>query len=151
VVVVGRLEHAELVDLLPACEAQVVPSTFPEAFGMVAAEAAACGVLPVSAGHSGLAEVTAQLREVVPAEAAAWLSFDVGPDAVRELADDLVGWLEAGEGLRATTRRGARGHRAGAVLVGGGSPRRHLGRPRGPWNICHHPSPRPYRVPAPWG
>ena len=30
-----------------------MPSTFPEAFGMVAAEAAACGVLPLSAGHSG--------------------------------------------------------------------------------------------------
>ena len=37
----GRLEHSDLPDLLPACEAQVVPSTFPEAFGMVAAEAAA--------------------------------------------------------------------------------------------------------------
>ena len=39
----GRLEHDDLPDLLPACEAQVVPSTFPEAFGMVAVEAAACG------------------------------------------------------------------------------------------------------------
>ena len=29
-------------------------STFPEAFGMVAVEAAACGALPVSAGHSGM-------------------------------------------------------------------------------------------------
>src|SRR5262249_22643288 len=47
VVMAGRLEHEELVELLPACDALVVPSTFPEAFGMVAAEAAACGVLPV--------------------------------------------------------------------------------------------------------
>ena len=54
----GRLEHDELAELLPACEALVVPSTFPEAFGMVAAEAAACGALPVSAAHSGLAEVS---------------------------------------------------------------------------------------------
>ena len=46
----GRLEHDDLPDLLPACEAQVMPSTFPEAFGMVAAEAAACGALPLSAG-----------------------------------------------------------------------------------------------------
>ena len=45
----GRLEHSDLPDLLPACEAQVVPSTFPEAFGMVAVEAAACGALPLSA------------------------------------------------------------------------------------------------------
>jgi glycosyltransferase involved in cell wall biosynthesis len=46
VVLTGRLEHEELAPLLAACEAQVVPSTFPEAFGMVAAEAAACGALP---------------------------------------------------------------------------------------------------------
>ena len=42
----GRLEHEELTDVLPAAEAFAMPSTFPEAFGMVAAEAAACGVLP---------------------------------------------------------------------------------------------------------
>ena len=35
----GRLEHEELAELLPACEALVVPSTFPESFGMVAVEA----------------------------------------------------------------------------------------------------------------
>ncbi|MEA2285982.1 MAG: holliday junction helicase RuvA, partial [Solirubrobacteraceae bacterium] len=36
VVLTGRLEHDDLADLLPACEALVTPSTFPEAFGMVA-------------------------------------------------------------------------------------------------------------------
>ena len=66
VVFTGRLEHEELADLLPACEALVVPSTFPEAFGMVAAEAAACGVLPLSAAHSGLAEVSDALARAVP-------------------------------------------------------------------------------------
>src|SRR4051794_40568264 len=79
---VGRLEHDELADLLPACEAMVVPSTFPEAFGMVAAEAAACGVLPVSAGHSGLAEVSRTLAAAVPDEAAGLLSFPVDDRAV---------------------------------------------------------------------
>ncbi len=53
----GRLDHGELADLLPAAEAMAVTSTFPEAFGMVAAEAAACGALPVVANHSGLGEV----------------------------------------------------------------------------------------------
>ena len=66
----GRLEHAELADVLPAAEAMVVPSTFPEAFGMVAAEAAACGALPVVAGHSGLAEVARALAAAVPAAGA---------------------------------------------------------------------------------
>jgi len=104
VVVVGRLEHAELADLLPACEAQVVSSTFPEAFGMVAAEAAAVGVLPISAAHSGLAEVTTLLAREVPPQARPWLSFPVGPSSVRDLADRIVAWLEADEALREATR-----------------------------------------------
>src|SRR4051794_10030690 len=104
VVLTGRLEHDELAPLLAACEAQVVPSTFPEAFGMVAAEAAACGVLPVSAAHSGLAEVTAALAAAVPAAAQPWLSFAVGDGAVRELAGRLVAWLRAPDDLRARTR-----------------------------------------------
>jgi glycosyltransferase involved in cell wall biosynthesis len=104
VVVVGRLEHDELVDVLPTCEAQVVSSTFPEAFGMVAAEAAAVGVLPVSAGHSGLAEVSGQLARTVPAEAAPWLSFPLDGDPVRGLADRVVAWLRAPEAVRSATR-----------------------------------------------
>ena len=47
--------------LVPLADAVVVPSVLPEAFGMVAAEAAACGVVPIVAGHSGLAEVAAAL------------------------------------------------------------------------------------------
>ena len=43
--------------LLPLADACVVPSIFPEAFGMVAAEAAAAGCPPLVARHSGLAEV----------------------------------------------------------------------------------------------
>jgi glycosyltransferase involved in cell wall biosynthesis len=89
----GRLEHDDLPALLPACEAQVMPSTFPEAFGMVAAEAAACGVLPLSAGHSGMAEVTAVLAPALPEELRPLLSFDVGPTAVDQIADKLVAWL----------------------------------------------------------
>ena len=57
----------------------MVPSTFPEAFGMVAAEAAACGVLPVSAAHSGLAEVSRALAAAVPPPSAALLAFPLGP------------------------------------------------------------------------
>ncbi len=100
----GRLDHAELADLLPACEAMAVTSTFPEAFGMVAAEAAACGVLPVVANHSGLGEVARTLAAGVPEQARGWLSFEVGPTAVVELAEALSGWLGAPEDLRAATR-----------------------------------------------
>jgi glycosyltransferase involved in cell wall biosynthesis len=104
VTIVGRLDHGELADLLPLCEAQVVPSTFPEAFGMVAAEAAACGALPVSAAHSGLAEVSRELAAAVPAQARDLLAFGLGPDAVRDLAARLIGWLEIDPEVRARTR-----------------------------------------------
>jgi glycosyltransferase involved in cell wall biosynthesis len=89
----GRLEHDDLPYLLPAVEAQVMPSTFPESFGMVAAEAAACGALPLSANHSGMAEVTATLAPALPDQLRPLMSFDVGPGAVREIADKLVTWL----------------------------------------------------------
>jgi glycosyltransferase involved in cell wall biosynthesis len=89
----GRLEHDDLPALLLACEAQVMPSTFPEAFGMVAAEAAACGVLPLSAGHSGMAEVTAALAPTLPEQLRPLLSFEVGPRAVDQIAEKLVAWL----------------------------------------------------------
>lgn len=104
VVLSGRLDHEELAELLPACEAMVVPSTFPEAFGMVAAEAAACGVLPVSAAHSGLAEVSNALAAVVPEPLAALLSFPVDDGAVRALAGCLTGWLDADPELRELAR-----------------------------------------------
>jgi glycosyltransferase involved in cell wall biosynthesis len=106
VVLTGRLDHEELAELLPACEAIVVPSTFPEAFGMVAAEAAACGVLPISAAHSGLAEVSEALAGAVPQQAAELLSFPVDDLAVRALAERLVSWLTIEEALRDRTREG---------------------------------------------
>ena len=102
----GRLEHEELAELLPACRALVVPSTFPEAFGMVAAEAAACGVLPISAAHSGLAEVSRELAQAVPAAAASSLSFPVDDDVVPALAVRVVDWLALDPGPRAQARAG---------------------------------------------
>ena len=89
----GRLEHDDLPDLLPSFLAQVVPSTFPEAFGMVAVEAAACGALPLSAAHSGLAEVTRQLREAVDDRVRPLLSFERAPGAIEEMARKLSEWL----------------------------------------------------------
>jgi hypothetical protein len=98
VVFTGRLEHEEVADLLPACEALVVPSTFPEAYGMVAAEAASCGTLPISADHSGLAEVSRVLEASLPDEVAAWLRFRVGDEAVPDLAACLITVIAAAEG-----------------------------------------------------
>ena len=104
VVLTGRLEHDELAPLLAACEALVFPSTFPEAFGMVAAEAAACGALPISAGHSGAAEVSAVLAAAVPDAARGWLSFPVDDGAVGAIAERVTAWLRAPAELRERTR-----------------------------------------------
>ncbi|HEX5923780.1 MAG TPA: glycosyltransferase family 4 protein [Baekduia sp.] len=106
VVLTGRLEHEELAPLLAASEAEIVPSTFPEAFGMVAVEAAACGALPIVADHSGLGEVRAILAGAVPVGARAWLGFAVGPRVVRDLSDRVIAWLQAPEALREATREG---------------------------------------------
>ncbi|HVW47209.1 MAG TPA: glycosyltransferase family 4 protein [Solirubrobacterales bacterium] len=100
----GRLEHDEVAALLPRAEALVMPSTFPEAFGMVAAEAAACGVLPVSAGHSGMREVSRRLSADQPAAVAPLTSFPVEPGAVEAIADRLDRWLELPEVTRAEAR-----------------------------------------------
>jgi glycosyltransferase involved in cell wall biosynthesis len=64
----GPLEHRHLVHLLPLVDVAVVPSIFPEAFGMVAAEAAAAGCPPLVARHSGLAEVAAGLEAEYPVQ-----------------------------------------------------------------------------------
>jgi len=62
----GPLEHRHLTKLLALADVCVVPSVFPEAFGMVAAEAAAAGCPPLVARHSGLAEVAYGLEAAYP-------------------------------------------------------------------------------------
>ncbi|MGH8834018.1 MAG: glycosyltransferase family 4 protein [Actinomycetes bacterium] len=74
----GPLEHRHLVHLLPLADVSVTPSIFPEAFGMVAAEAAASGTPPLVARHSGLAEVAARLAQAYPPRLAHLTSFEPG-------------------------------------------------------------------------
>lgn len=101
---VGRLEHGEIAELLPRAEALVMPSTFPEAFGMVAVEAAACGTLPISAGHSGMLEVSRQLAAALPEEVGRLASFAVEPGAVEAIAERIGAWLALPEAKRADAR-----------------------------------------------
>jgi glycosyltransferase involved in cell wall biosynthesis len=82
----------------------VMPSTFPEAFGMVAVEAAACGALPLSARHSGMAEVTATLAPALPEALRRLLSFEIGPGAVEEIGSKLTAWLTLDAGEREHAR-----------------------------------------------
>ena len=106
IVFTGRLDHGELARVLPSAEEIIVPSMFPEAFGMVAAEGAACGVLPICAAHSGLAEVTSILGEKLPPQVRQLLTFERGMHAVEDLAAAMTGWLDLDERLRVSGRTG---------------------------------------------
>jgi glycosyltransferase involved in cell wall biosynthesis len=87
----GALEHRHLVHLLPLCDVSVVPSTFPEAFGMVAAEAAAAGLMPVVADHSGLGEVGAGIAGELPPDRAHLVTFPTGDvEALRTRLQELL-------------------------------------------------------------
>ena len=87
----GPLEHRHLVHLLALADACVVPSIFPEAFGMVAAEAAAAGCPPLVARHSGLAEVADGLEAEYPPELRGLTSFATADaDELREKLTALL-------------------------------------------------------------
>jgi glycosyltransferase involved in cell wall biosynthesis len=102
----GPLEHRHLVYLLALADATVVPSIFPEAFGMVAAEAAAAGSPPLVARHSGLAEIAEGLEQEYPARLRHLASFATGDAA--ELAAKLNELLTLPEADRIAVREAAR-------------------------------------------
>jgi glycosyltransferase involved in cell wall biosynthesis len=83
----GPLEHRHLAQLIPLADVAVVPSIFPEAFGMVAAEAAAAGCPPLVARHSGLEEIALGLEGAYPADLRRLASFETGDSL--DLGDKL--------------------------------------------------------------
>ena len=107
----GPLEHRHLTRLLALASACVVPSIFPEAFGMVAAEAAAAGCPPLVSRHSGLGEVAEGLEEEYPAAARSLASFSTGD------ADDLHAKLVALLALAPSEREAVSGAARRAVIA----------------------------------
>ena len=105
----GPLEHRHLVHLLALADVAVVPSIFPEAFGMVAAEAAAAGCPPIVANHSGLAEIARGLEEDYPPGLADLASFPNGDAAaLRERMRRVLSLTDdERDALRAAARRAA--------------------------------------------
>ena len=101
----GPFEHRHLVHLLALADACVVPSIFPEAFGMVAAEAAA-GCPPLVARHSGLAEVAEGLEAEYPPPLRHLAAFATGDAA--ELHEKLRELLALPRGDRAAISAAAR-------------------------------------------
>ena len=102
----GPFEHRHLVHLLALADVAVVPSIFPEAFGMVAAEAAAAGCPPIVADHSGLAEIARGLQEDYPPGRGSLASFPNGD--VAALRDRLETLLALPDDERAELRAAAR-------------------------------------------
>lgn len=102
----GPLEHRHLRHLLALADVCVVPSIFPEAFGMVAAEAASAGCPPLVARHSGLAEVAAGLEESYSIAFRELASFESGNSA--DLSRKLTAILELPAADRKSLRAAAR-------------------------------------------
>ncbi|HET9311905.1 MAG TPA: glycosyltransferase [Actinomycetota bacterium] len=115
----GRLDHRYAPDALAAMDVLVVPSILEEAFGMVVAEGAAAGALPLVARHSGLAEVAGALESEVGRPGL--FSFEPGDGAVPRIAagidrllsidpderEDLAGAVSDFVGREWTWRRAA--------------------------------------------
>jgi glycosyltransferase involved in cell wall biosynthesis len=66
ITITGMLDHLELSEILPLASLSIVPSKWPEAFGMVAVEAMAAGVLPLCNYHAGLCDVIDDVEAVSP-------------------------------------------------------------------------------------
>jgi glycosyltransferase involved in cell wall biosynthesis len=99
----GLLDHRYAPSALAAMDVQVVPSILKEAFGMVAAEGAASGALPMVARHSGLAEVAGALETDVGRPGL--FSFEPGEGAVQRLAEGIDRLLSLPDGERDELRR----------------------------------------------
>jgi glycosyltransferase involved in cell wall biosynthesis len=84
----GPLYHDELAKLLPVADVGVVPSIFPETFGLVAAELAASGVVPFVADHSGLREAGEIVGHGLPFDLRVGMD-DFEANLARALADYL--------------------------------------------------------------
>src|SRR5215217_1218670 len=104
-VYVQNLCRALVTRVLPASEVAVVPSIFPETFGLVAAEAAASSVPPFVADHSGLREAGAIVGRGLPVDLRVGLKGDFGENLTRALVDYLSLPKEERQGCRETVRR----------------------------------------------
>jgi len=113
---IGPLRHEDLTKLLPTAEVGVVPSIFPETFGLVAAEFAASGVVPLVAAHSGLREAGEIIGRGLP------FDLQVSMDGFEEnLARALTDYLKLPENERrrysSTVRRNSVEHLSWETLA----------------------------------
>jgi glycosyltransferase involved in cell wall biosynthesis len=100
----GMLDHRYAPSVVAAMDVQVVPSILDEAFGIVAAEGAAAGALPLVARHSGLAEVAAALEGAV--DRPGLFSLEPGRGAIERVAEGIDRLLSLPTDERDELRRG---------------------------------------------
>ena len=98
----GRLDHRFAPYALAAMDVLVVPSVVPEAFGLVAAEGAAAGALPLVTRAAGLEEVALALEEA--AGRPGLFSFEPGPGAPARIAEGIARILTIPRAERLRTR-----------------------------------------------
>ena len=104
----GRLDHRYAPEVVAALDVLVVPSTLEEAFGMVAAEGAAAGAIPLVALHSSLAEVALALEAA--AGRPGLLGFESALGATRRLAEGLGRLLGLAPAERRAVKEAVRDH-----------------------------------------
>ena len=84
------MNHEEIKHLLPAVDALVAPSVFPESFGMVAIEAMACGVLPILTYQSSFREMSIWCIEASQNVGLAIQEVPLGPTAAGAIANNIL-------------------------------------------------------------
>src|SRR5207249_1159541 len=83
----GRLDHRYAPEAVAAMDVLVVPSVLSEAFGMVTAEGAAAGALPLVARHTGLGQTGAALERV--ADRPGLFTYEPGPGSASRIATGI--------------------------------------------------------------
>lgn len=102
IVFTGIASHKELVELLPAMTALIAPSVFPEAFGMVAIEAMACGVYPVLTYQSAFKEISDEVIDNVKEYDLDINKVYLDENASENIAKNLINYFEFEEKHKGT-------------------------------------------------
>ncbi len=90
VIFTGIIDHANLKYFLPCSDVLVAPSVFPEAFGMVAVEALACGVLPIVTYQSAFKEIADVVDTHLAAYDLSLASVPLSADACLRIAQNVM-------------------------------------------------------------
>ena len=90
IIFTGIIDHANLKYILPCSDVLVAPSVFPEAFGMVAIEALACGVLPIVTYQSAFKEIADVVKTHLAPYDLALANVPLSADACLNIAQNVI-------------------------------------------------------------